>query len=62
MDTRYRSYIASDRETMTALSSNHRYILVSGGHAIANEHPGLLIEFSVNAVIDAAHTGVVLAK
>ena len=61
MDTRYRSYIASDRETMTALSSNHRYILVSGGHAIANEHPGLLIE-SVNAVVEATHTGDVLAK
>lgn len=61
MDTSYRTTIASDREAMTGLSSDHRYVLVNGGHAIANEHPDLVIA-SVNAVVDAAQTGRSLAQ
>lgn len=51
----YRNYIVSYRETMSALSSNHRYVLVDGGHGIDNEHPQLVIQ-SIADVVTAART------
>jgi pimeloyl-ACP methyl ester carboxylesterase len=60
MESGYRETIARYRAAMTSLSSNHRYILVNGGHGLANEHPKLVIE-SVKAAIEAARSGKPLA-
>ena len=56
MPADYREYIARHREAMSGLSSNHRYVLVMGGHGIDVEHPELVIQ-SVNDVIESARTG-----
>jgi hypothetical protein len=61
MDADYREYVVGYREAMTSLSSNYHYVLVNGGHGIANEHPDLVIE-SVKAVIEAAQSGESLAQ
>lgn len=51
MEVSYREHLDRYRTAMTSLSSNHRYVLVDGGHGIANEYPELVVD-SIKAVID----------
>jgi pimeloyl-ACP methyl ester carboxylesterase len=61
MPASYRQILANEREALTSLSSNHRYVLVMSGHGLDIEHPDLVIA-AVNDVIASTRSGEPLAR